>query len=185
MNVAPGKTCGGIIGFANDGYWGMDVKQQTYTGSFWVKGAYEGTFTASFQSALTDDVFGSVEIESKAVSNEWVEHEIELTPEFDAPNTNNTFAITFDPTGAKDGSLDFNLISMFPPTYKGRKNGMRMDIAQALEDLHPVGIVVPHCYRCNQLTPSASRPSSASLVATCLRATALRRGGTGRTPSGR
>lgn len=40
--------------------------------------------------------------------------------------------------GAADGSLDFNLISLFPPTYKGRKNGMRIDIAEALEQLHPV-----------------------------------------------
>lgn len=40
--------------------------------------------------------------------------------------------------GAADGSLDFNLISLFPPTYKGRKNGLRIDIAEALEELHPV-----------------------------------------------
>lgn len=139
MNVEAGNQSG-IVGFANDGYWGIDVKQQTYTGSFWVKGAYEGSFTASLQSALTDEVFASVEIESKAVSNEWVEHEVELVPEVDAPNVNNTFAITFDSEGATDGSLDFNLISLFPPTYKGRKNGMRIDIAEALEGMHPVRI---------------------------------------------
>lgn len=39
---------------------------------------------------------------------------------------------------AINGSLDFNLISLFPPTYKGRKNGMRIDIVEALEQLHPV-----------------------------------------------
>lgn len=42
----------------------------------------------------------------------------------------------------KDGSLDFNLISLFPPTYKGRKNGLRLDIAEALEGLHPVSQVL-------------------------------------------
>ncbi|PKS07212.1 hypothetical protein jhhlp_005814 [Lomentospora prolificans] len=136
LNVEAGDA-EGPIGFSNDGYWGIDVKKQKYTGSFWVKGAYEGTFTASLQSALNDDVFGSVEIESKSVSDDWVEHEVELTPDMDAPNTNNTFTITFDPAGAKDGSLDFNLISLFPPTYKGRKNGLRLDIAEALEGLHP------------------------------------------------
>lgn len=40
--------------------------------------------------------------------------------------------------GASSGSLDFNLISLFPPTYKNRKNGLRKDIAEALEELHPV-----------------------------------------------
>lgn len=103
VNVAPGnctRTKNNVtasIGLLNEGYWGMDVKQQTYTGSFWVKGAYDGIFTASLQSALTDDVFGTVEIESSAVADDWTEHEFELVPTVDAPNSNNTFAITFDP----------------------------------------------------------------------------------------
>lgn len=33
MEVRPGKAKG-AAGFYNDGYWGIDVKQQTYTGSF-------------------------------------------------------------------------------------------------------------------------------------------------------
>lgn len=96
VNVAGGNGSG-VIGLENDGYWGMDVKVQKYTGSFWVKGSYDGVFTASLKSALNEDVFGSVEIESKASADEWVEHEVELTPEKDALNSNNTFAITFDP----------------------------------------------------------------------------------------
>jgi alpha-N-arabinofuranosidase len=95
MNVAAGNSSG-TIGFANSGYWGMDVKKQKYTGSFWVKGSYDGKFTASLQSALTSDVFGTVEIASKSKSDEWVEHEVELVPTKDAPNSNNSFAITFD-----------------------------------------------------------------------------------------
>ncbi|KAF2448271.1 glycoside hydrolase family 51 protein [Karstenula rhodostoma CBS 690.94] len=126
----------GKIGFENEGYWGIGVSQQKYTGSFWVKGAYEGSFTASLQSNLTDDVFGSVEIKSKAVDGEWVEHEFELVPEKDAPNSNNTFAVTFDAAGTKKGYLDFNLISLFPPTYKNRKNGLRVDLAEALAEMN-------------------------------------------------
>lgn len=127
----------GQIGFQNEGYWGMDVRRQKYTGSFWVKGDYTGSFTASLQSNLTDDVFGSVEIMSHAVADDWIEHTFELVPEKDAPNSNNTFAITFDSTGTPNGTLDFNLISLFPPTFKNRKNGLRVDIAQALADMNP------------------------------------------------
>lgn len=96
MRVAAGNTTG-HVGFKNEGYWGMSVKQQKYTGSFWVRGAYTGHFTASLQSNLTQDVFGSVQIASKAVADDWVEHEFELVPKCDAPNSNNTFAVTFDP----------------------------------------------------------------------------------------
>ncbi|KAK7942514.1 alpha-L-arabinofuranosidase [Apiospora aurea] len=132
-----------VVGFANDGYWGMDVKIQPYTGSFWVRGEYEGSFTASLQSNLTSEVFGSTEIEAKTSSSEWVEHEFELTPTKDAPNSNNTFSLTFDAAGVKDGSLDFNLISLFPPTYKGRKNGLRIDLAEAIEGFYPTLLRIP------------------------------------------
>ncbi|KAH9903745.1 alpha-L-arabinofuranosidase [Xylariomycetidae sp. FL2044] len=143
LNVAAGDG-DGEVGFYNDGYWGMDVKvEKTYTGSFWVKGSYTGNFTASFQSNITGETFGKSKIESLATPDEWTEHVFELTPSEDAPSSNNTFAITFDPAGAKDGSLDFNLISVFPPTYKGRKNGMRIDLAEALEELHPTLFRIP------------------------------------------
>ncbi|PSN70732.1 glycoside hydrolase [Corynespora cassiicola Philippines] len=128
-----GNSSSGKIGFENEGYWGIDVRQQKYTGSFWVKGAYNGSFTASLKSNLTDDVFASVEVASKSVAGEWTEHEYELVPEKDAPNVNNTFSVTFD----SSASLDFNLISLFPPTYKGRKNGLRVDLAEALEEMNP------------------------------------------------
>lgn len=44
--------------------------------------------------------------------------------------------------GTSNGTLDFNLISLFPPTYKGRKNGLRIDIAEALEELNPVSFSI-------------------------------------------
>lgn len=138
IRVAKSSNSTGKIGFENEGYWGIAVSQQKYTGSFWVKGAYNGSFTASLQSNLTDDVFGSVEVQSKAVDNEWTEHEFELVPEKDAPNSNNTFSVVFDPAQTGNGALDFNLISLFPPTYKNRKNGLRVDIAEALAEMNPV-----------------------------------------------
>jgi hypothetical protein len=112
MKVAPGKAAG-AVGFANDGYWGMDVAKKRYEGSFWVQGAYEGVFTASLQSNVTGDIFGAVEVRSEAVAGRWVEHRFELMPHTDAPSSNNTFAITFDPKVRRwsrvrhiDGSAD-------------------------------------------------------------------------------
>jgi alpha-N-arabinofuranosidase len=95
MNVATGIG-NGIVGFANSGYWGIDVKAQKYTGSFYVKGSYTGAFTVSLQSNLTNEAFASTQINSNSTPNQWVQHEFTLTPEKDAPNVNNTFAITFE-----------------------------------------------------------------------------------------
>ncbi len=93
LNVVPSS---GKSGFTNSGFWGIDVKVQKYTGSFYVKGSYSGSFTASLQSNLTGETFGSVDIVSRSVANEWVQHEFTLVPKKAAPNSNNTFAITFE-----------------------------------------------------------------------------------------
>lgn len=97
VNVASSGS-DGTVGFYNDGYWGIDVKQQTYTGSFWVKGTYSGSFNASLISNITGEVFGSVAVESKSTPDEWVEHPFQLVPSVDAPNSNNSFSISFDST---------------------------------------------------------------------------------------
>jgi alpha-N-arabinofuranosidase len=128
------------VGFANSGYWGFDIRKHKYTGSFYVKGDYRGVFTASLRSTLTNDTFGTVQIKSKAKKNKWVQHHFTLLPEREAPNSNNTFTLSFDPSGVQGGSLDFNLISLFPPTYKGRENGLRIELAEAFKALNPVSL---------------------------------------------
>jgi alpha-N-arabinofuranosidase len=132
------KNSTGKIGFKNEGYWGIDVRQQKYTGSFWVKGNYNMTFTVALASNLTNETFATVEVPSQSNATRWTEHTFELTPSYNASNSNNTFSVTFDPAGTDKGTLDFNLISLFPPTYKNRANGLRVDIAQALADMNPV-----------------------------------------------
>ncbi|KAJ5125069.1 uncharacterized protein N7515_008894 [Penicillium bovifimosum] len=126
----------GTVGLVNAGFWGIDVRPQKYTGSFYVKGSYHGTFTASLLSS-TGKVLASTKVPSKGNAHEWVQHEFVLFPKKKAANTNNTFSLTFDASKASDGSLDFNLISLFPPTWNDRPNGMRKDLMQALADLGP------------------------------------------------
>ncbi|KAJ5698819.1 hypothetical protein N7462_000824 [Penicillium macrosclerotiorum] len=127
----------GTSGFSNSGFWGIDVRPQKYSGSFYVKGSYSGAFTAYLKSATTGEVWASAKVSSKSVAKEWVQHEFVLTPSKKAPNSNNTFSLTFDASKASGGSLDFNLISLFPPTWNDRPNGMRRDLMQALSDLGP------------------------------------------------
>jgi alpha-N-arabinofuranosidase len=92
VNVKGSK---GQAGLTNLGWWGIDVKPQQYTGSFYVKGAYNGSFTASLQSARTGKVFASAKIASHSVEDKWVQHRFTLVPHSAAPDTNNTFSIRF------------------------------------------------------------------------------------------
>jgi len=139
INVASSNSTNGTygttnstIGILNPGWWGIDVKPQKYTGSFWALGSYKGKFTVKLQSNLTDQVFASLDIPSLTQPGKWVEHKFELEPSIAAPNSNNTFVLEFN-SGV--GSLNFNLISLFPPTYNNRPNGNRPDLMEALKNL--------------------------------------------------
>jgi alpha-N-arabinofuranosidase len=141
INVAPGPLSSHAkIGLLNPGWWGIDVKPQKYTGSFWALGSYKGDFTVKLQSNLTDDVFASVAIPSSCQLSKWVEHKFELEPNLAASNSNNTFIIEFEPGG---GAVNFNLISLFPPTYKNRPNGNRPELMEALKALNPSFLRMP------------------------------------------
>lgn len=152
MSVSGGS---GRVGFANSGWWGIDVQVQSYKGSFYVKGSYNGTFTASLGSATSDETFSSVDIQSSSTADRWTRHEFELVPDRAASDTNNTFSITFasvsrpvkvcqgsfsDWVGQEDttGPLNFTLMSLFPPTYNDRPNGLRPDLMEALARFNPV-----------------------------------------------
>jgi alpha-L-arabinofuranosidase len=134
--VATSGTTGGL---QNPGWWGISVKQQTYNGSFWALGDYSGKFTLSLKSAITSDVWDSVDIPSKCKAGQWVQHTFTLHPKA-APNSNNTFVLEFE---AGKGSLNLNLISLFPPTYNNRPNGLRPDIMEGLKGLNPSFLRMP------------------------------------------
>ncbi|KAJ5456013.1 uncharacterized protein N7458_004277 [Penicillium daleae] len=142
VNVAQGagSRAGGVIGLQNPGWWGLSVKPQTYTGSFWALGSYKGQFTAKLQSATTSHVWASVQIKSECEQSKWVEHKFQFKPPVAAPDTNNTFVLEFN-TG--HGSVNFNLISLFPPTYNDRPNGNRPDLMKGLKGLKPSYFRIP------------------------------------------
>ena len=86
----------GTAGLTNAGFWGIDVRPQKYSGSFYVKGSYSGSFTASLESITSGKTLASVKVASKSKANEWVEHTFTLDPSVKASNSNNTFSLKFD-----------------------------------------------------------------------------------------
>jgi alpha-N-arabinofuranosidase len=130
VKVASGISTG-AIGISNPGWWGISIKPQKYSGSFWVSGEYSGNFTLKLQSDLTSDIWATLDLPSASKATEWTEHKFELTPIAAAPNSNNSFVLEFD----SGSSLNFNLISLFPPTYNDRPNGNRPELMKALKEL--------------------------------------------------
>ena len=61
---------------------------------------------------------------------DWKQFTATLTPSKTASDFNNKFQVTLDGPSASGETMYFSMFSLFPPTFKNRPNGMRMDIAQ-------------------------------------------------------
>ncbi|TID17925.1 glycoside hydrolase family protein [Venturia nashicola] len=131
----------GTVGFKNSGWWGFDIRPQTYSASFYVLGPKLNKtvdFTLSLESKLTGETWASSKIPAVDIPNiDYAQLNATIVNTKTAPNSNNTFSITMDASQVAGQTLYFNLISLFPETFKGRKNGLRKDLAEAFYDLKP------------------------------------------------
>ncbi|GAB7352128.1 hypothetical protein MBLNU459_g2621t2 [Dothideomycetes sp. NU459] len=135
----------GEVGLKNLGWWGFDVHPQQYNVSFWALANYPRnindtptTFTLSFRSNTTGQVWASTQISDVALPFiDFVQLNATLYPNVTAPDSNNVFAITMDGAQVSGQTFYFNLVSVFPETFKGYENGLRSDIAEAFYDITP------------------------------------------------
>lgn len=113
----------------------------TYNASVFFKFPEGSSFTGSITASLVGldgTVFGSAsQSVSAASATNWTQFFVKLKPTKSASNVNNTLQITLDGEAASGDTVFFSLFSLFPPTYKNRENGMRMDLAQTLADMKP------------------------------------------------
>lgn len=136
-------------GVKNEGFWGINaVKSRTYQLSFWAKSnaKYKGTLTASLQTK-DGQLLGSAKVKVK-LDGTWKKHTATITANGDDAKAE--FVLTAD----KAGSFQLDVVSLFPPTFKNRPNGMRPDLAQMLADMHPKFMRFPGgCFVEGQLSP--------------------------------
>jgi alpha-N-arabinofuranosidase len=129
------------IGISNEGYWGIPVKAGvTYQGSFYARAANADghtstdgqSLTVAIESADGKMIYASAEV--TGISSQWQRFHFTLTtPGNIQPSTDARFVMT----AKQEGSYWFNLVSLFPPTYKDRSNGNRQDLMQLLADMKP------------------------------------------------
>jgi alpha-N-arabinofuranosidase len=122
----------GSAGISNGGYWGIKLENNTrYKISFWSKAGanYKGTLQVQLQN---ND--GKVYAQSQSFKpvTEWKHFTCELIPK---GITNITGDNRFVIYASAPGDIYFDVITMMPPTWKNRPNGLRLDLAQKLVDL--------------------------------------------------
>ena len=115
----------------NEGFWGINAVQgRHYRLSFWAKGKYKGNIKATLCDEQGANVYASADVEA-VLTKDWTKYEAELVS--DGNDEKAQFALVFDGVGV----IDLDVVSLFPPTFKNRENGMRPDLANMLWQMHP------------------------------------------------
>ena len=137
-------------GVQNEGYWGMAFRQQTtYTFSTWIKAdaAYKGDMIVSFNGRDGRNL-GQTTVPLKLKAGQWTPIK-DIKVLATGSDAEGCMTLTF----SQPGTFTLDVVSLFPPTYKGRPNGCRIDLAELLEALHPKFMRFPGgCYVEGQTT---------------------------------
>jgi alpha-L-arabinofuranosidase len=124
----------GQAGVANDGYWGVPVKPNTrYRASFYARAA--AGFKGPIKVAIESDDGATMFAEGKVsrVGADWKLHTVTLKTGDVAPTAKTRFVLSVN----QPGTVWFDLVSLFPPTFHNRPNGNRIDLMQTLGDMKP------------------------------------------------
>ena len=128
-------------GVANTGYWGMAVRgNETYQCSFYAKA--DGGLTGPITTRLVSDRTGTVLAQGSVadITGDWQQYKVALktgaVPVVSAENH-------FELIASHAGILHLSLVSVFPPTYRGREDGLRPDLMEKLAAMHPKFLRLP------------------------------------------
>jgi alpha-N-arabinofuranosidase len=135
------------VTIANDGFYGIPVKPDTeYKVSFYAKGnaswekkkddpnpiTFRAPLTVSLISNYGSKVYASAT--TPPLTGEWQKIQLMLkTGKGIIPSKENKFVIA----ASAPGTFRLSLVSLFPPTYRNRPNGNRIDLMEKLAALQP------------------------------------------------
>ena len=117
----------------NEGFWGINAVQgRKYRLTFWAKTLkYQGSVMATLCSKDGSQLYAETVVGNFGVGKGWKKYEAMLTANDNDPQAQ--FVLVFDGVG----QVQIDMVSLFPPTFKNRENGMRPDLANMLWQLHP------------------------------------------------
>lgn len=120
-------------GIENEGFFGMGLKAGSeYRFSVWARGNGQRIRV----ELIDNDSMGETQVitskKLEITSDEWTKYQIVLKPEVEEKKAHLRIFLE------TDGNVDLEHVSLFPvDTWKGRENGLRKDLVQALADLSP------------------------------------------------
>ena len=126
-------------GFSNKGYRGMYLEAgKTYPGSVWLRST-DGSVRSITVTIGADETDAEVALtQITGITSEWKKYEFSLTAVEDTYN--GCIALYADQAGV----VDIDFVSLFmADIYKNEPNGLRKDLAEMLEAMHPAFVRFP------------------------------------------
>ena len=126
-------------GVENDGWWGIPVRpNSTYSGVFYAKTNGDGVaVTVSLVNDQTGVTAATATV--TGLTGAWGMHSFKLKTANVPVTSNNHLKLTI----AKPATVWLDMVSLFPPTYKGRSEGNRVDLMEKLAAMHPTFLRLP------------------------------------------
>ena len=119
----------------NEGFWGINAVQgRSYRLTFWAKTLkYKGSVKATLCSKDGSELYAETVVSGfpSSKAKGWRKYEATFKANNNDPQAQ--FALVFDGVG----QVQLDMVSLFPPTFKNRENGMRPDLANMLWQMHP------------------------------------------------
>ncbi|MBR1537562.1 MAG: hypothetical protein IJ630_11555 [Treponema sp.] len=126
-------------GFSNKGYKGMYFEAgKTYPGSVYLRSQDASVTSMTITIGADDSDAKTASVKIDGITSEWKKYEFSLTA---AANTfNGCISLYAD----QAGKVDVDFVSLFmADIYKNEPNGLRKDLAEMLEAMHPAFIRFP------------------------------------------
>lgn len=130
------------LGIVSEGYWGFPIRKSTsFKGAIYAKtptaNNNENVSPVKSLTIVLKSADGSTTYAETKVSgftNEWKKFDIQL-------NTSATQADTKDARlfiiANESGSIELTRVTLFAPSFKGRKNGLRVDLMEMMAEMRP------------------------------------------------
>ncbi len=138
-------TVGERVGILNTGHWGIPIRPDYtfYNASFYAKTTtnFAGRLVVSIESTNGSIVYASAVI-SDEITSVFRKYEVTLTPNpalIQNPSLDVVFVISVDDSTSVDAGTEifFQLVSLYPPTWRNKRNGLRIDLAEKLAASKP------------------------------------------------
>ncbi len=135
LNISRLDT-GERVGVSNSGYWGIGIRPATaYAVSFFAKAGdnFTGTLDISLEGPEgTGIVYASTKV--SGVETTWKQFQTSLSVEEGIETTDSVRLVI---SSTSTGTVWLDVVSLTPPTWNGRTNGMRIDLAEMVKNLNP------------------------------------------------